>query len=166
MTRKRLLLIIVLTVLANCSTVNKDPDILLKEPYTKVSYLAGVSETSPVVEVIQVTTRGSRANILSTLPQLYAKALDWSGQKNVTIGNLQIFSFSNREAVEVSHWRCRLVPVTVLLPSQSCLANGCKTVQIKQTQSEQQCQFETRIEIQDVPYQKAVANVLLDKTEK
>lgn len=158
-----LLVVIILT--SGCVTVNRDPDILLQEPYTRVTYVAEPSEHYKTVEVIQVETRGVRANIRSTIPLLYEKVLEYSGNREVDIGNISISSYTKLESVQVPYQDCGYVPRMVSVPRTSCYQGSCQTTYSTETRMERRCTTRYRTEMRNVLCQIASADVLTRNQE-
>jgi hypothetical protein len=160
MNRCILTVILIGILLTGCVAVNKDPDILLTDPYRRVTYIADPGDRYQQAEVIQVTTRGSRANILNSIPQLYLKALEWSGQQRVALGNFRITSFTRQEEFEIPYQECRSVPGMISVPQTSCVSGSCKTTYVQRTLFNRHCWTEYRTETREVLYQKVVAEIL------
>ena len=156
-------LLLISVIVSGCVSVNRDPDILLQEPYTRVNYIPEVTNDFKTVEVIQVQTRGSKANILNTLPTLYEKVLEYSENQAVDIGNLSISSFTRLEEFEVPYQDCVRVPQTVSVPYTSCGGGSCQTTYVKQTKLVQRCITRYRTEVRNVLYQIASAEVITRK---
>ncbi len=156
------LLLISITI-SGCVSVNRDPDILLQDPYTKVNYIAEVTKQHKTVEVIQVQTRGLQANILNTIPALYKKVLEYSENQAVEISNLSISSFTKRENFDVPYQDCVYVPQTMSVPKTSCYQGSCQTTYSTQTKYIHQCTTRYRTVMRNVLYQIASADVLTKK---
>lgn len=160
--RHCLFIIISSIVLSGCTKINKNPDILLNEPYQRVKYIANPGISYRSLDVIQVTTSGLKANILNTIPLLYKKALDSSGNMQQTIiGNITISSFTKNENFQVSFQECISVPETKSVPKTTCNGGSCNTTYTTQTQYNQRCTTRYKTEIRDVLYQKATADILI-----
>ena len=148
-------------VLSACSNSNKNPDILLTEPYRNVSYIAEPGPSYQAINSIQVTTGGINANILNTIPQLYKKALDLSASgSQVLLSNISITTFTKREMFQVPHQDCKSVPRTTSVPQTTCYSGSCTTTYRTQTNYVQQCTTRYTSEMRDVLYQKATADIL------
>ena len=156
-------LLLITIFISGCVSVNRDPDILLQEPYTKVNYVAEVTKDYKTVEIIQVQTRGLQANILNTIPALYKKVLEFSGNQAVDIGNLSISSYTKLENFQVPYQDCVSVPQSVTVPHTSCYQGNCQTTYSTQTQYVQQCTTRYRTELRNVLYQIASADILTRK---
>ena len=152
--------IIGVTFLTSCTSVNKNPDILLKEPYSKVKYIADPDETYKTIEVVQIETRGVHANIMNTLPLLYKKALDYSKNLSVMIGSIEISSYTKLEDVQVPYQVCQSVSRMVSVPSTSCFNGSCTTSYSYQNQMVQECKTQYRTEARNVLYQVASAEII------
>ena len=155
------LFLFVFFIISGCVSVNKNPDILLEEPYRKVKYVAEPDNSHEILDVIQVTTRGLQANILNTIPQLYKKALDRSvNNRQVQIANISIVSFTKKENFQVPYQDCKSVTKTVPVQRTNCVGGSCTTTYSTQMQQVQVCTTRYRTEIRDVLYQKATADIL------
>lgn len=146
-----------------CSSRNLDPRILLQEPYTKVNYIADVTEDYKTVEVIRVQTRSLEATILNTIPKLYEKALEHSENREVAIGRLSISSYTKLEEFKVPYKHCRYVAKTVPVPHTSCSQGYCQTKCSWYTKYVRRCETFSRTELRNVSYQIASADVLTRK---
>ncbi len=156
----RLISIITFLVLVGCTPINNNPDILLEEPYSKVKYIADPDSTYRKVEFVQIETRGDQANILNTLPLLYKKALGYSKNSEVLIGNISISSYTKLENVQVPYQECRSVYRMVSVPNRSCYNGNCTTSYSYQNQTFQECTTQYRTEERNVLYQVASADIL------
>ena len=158
----RLLALLAFFALAigSCTPVNSNPDILLKEPYSKVKYIADPDERYSIIEVVQVETRGTYANILNTIPQLYKKALKFSEGSEVKISDIDISAYTKLEQVQVPYQDCRMVSRMVSVPMTSCINGSCSTTYSYQNQLVQECTTQYRTEVLNVLYQVASANII------
>lgn len=173
-------LTISVAILFGCTSVNRSPDILLQEPLNRVRYIAEPEKYHKTIDIVQVNTRGVHAGILTTIPELYKRALDKSNNDFVEIGNISITSYTNKEEVQVPHEKCKSVTEEVYVPQKSCIImscpttcnnNGvcmtqicpeskCTTIDMPKIRSREECTTQYKTEVRTVLYQKATADIL------
>lgn len=161
-----ILLCMVGILFSGCITVNQDPEILLSEPYRRVEYIAAPGADHTLAEVIQVTTRGELANILNSIPRLYLKALEWSGQQPVILTNFRITTFTKLEEFEIPYQECRSLSGMISVPQTSCVGGSCSTLSAQRSLFNRYCWTEYRTEVREVTYQKAMADIVTKKTKE
>ena len=148
---------------SGCSSLNKNPDILLQPPYNRVKYISNPQPTREVANVVQVTTKGISANILNTIPQLYLKALETAARENIEISHLRINSYTKQEEVYTLVHDCFPSSDSDFIPQSPCAGQDCSMLSVPQVNSLTQCITNYRTDIQDVLYQEATADILSQK---
>ncbi len=136
----------ILSSMIGCNYVNKNPDILSQYPYNQVQYVAQPKAIDETIDVVQVTTRGLKANILNTIPELYKKVLEKHhvSEQPVRIHNISITSFTQKESFQVPYQHCT---------SRTSYSSGKPVIT-------QHCTTLYRTEIRNVLYQKATADII------
>lgn len=155
MKRYMLFIFIFSAMISGCTSINEineDPNILLQAPYNRINYIAEPKKSYKVIDVVEVTTQGNRANVLNTVPKLYRKVLErFPYGERVWISNIGITSFSRREFFWVPYDDCKLVR---------------KNSDPEKSDYQRDCITRYRTEVRDILYQKATADVLILKEEK
>lgn len=154
-------LVFVLFMLTGCVSFNSDPDILLKEPYNRVTYVEHTDlDRYETIDVIQVTTRGWQAGILSTIPQLFEKALEKNNKQAVAVGRIDITTFVRQETYKVPYRECD--PFSSMMGSSraGCASGACGSISVGISSQQRHCWTEFRTEVREVIYQKAIADIL------
>jgi hypothetical protein len=162
-----MLAVIAVFLFSGCTAVNRDHDVLLTEPYSKVVYVADpTAEGYRTVDIIQLTTRGYQATILNTIPRIYLKAQERAGRQDVVLGNIRITSFTKEEEHEIPVRRCRYVPLVMRRSYSLCFSSSCDSRGKPRIVYREKCFTEFRIEKREILCQKATVDILSKQENK
>lgn len=121
--------------LIGCASINHDPNILLQDPYNKITYTSNTNNIQPK-DIVELTLGENQANILNTIPGLYNKILERHSTPNgqtVNISNLFINNYSEARKVAVPYQECTSQSQTGA-NGQITYTQKCKTVYREETQ--------------------------------
>jgi len=161
-----------------CSTGSRNPNILSKEPYNQVKYVPHVKKGMKKVRSISVTKRGGEANILSSIPALYERALKEKARSTAADGGLylsgiNVKNFTKREMFNVPYQTCKTVNRSERVPYQDCQyvsagaygnrgsygTTKCTTRYRTENRSKQECTTRYKQEMRNVLYQTVSGSV-------
>lgn len=170
---KFLLISLFWLAVAACHTVNERPDILAQPHYRAVKFVNVPDKSLATAEKISVTTRGYKANLQTTIPKLYDRAIELAEKYNepvsikqpILLSDISIRSFSQREEFQVPYQYCRMVTKLVQVPKRKCLGfephQHCFNSFESELQQVEECETRFRTEMRDVLYQQADAFIYL-----